>query len=363
MPKAILQLVIALLILSLTACGFKDIDNRFFVICVGIDEGKNHPYKVSLMLDIPSSKSEPGKSNALIISKEADSIAEAVRLMKSNVDKELDFGQTKIFVIGKRFARQHELKSSLDWLFRRRDIQQIAYLAIGEPDAATILNTNPKSERLRGNAMILALSGNGSESPYTVQEPLFDYFRRVNSHGEDAYMPIIRSHGDHILIDRVYAFSGDHASLELTPQETAAFNQLVMGQDRFIVKLPVAGQLVTFSATKIHVHYRFAQPLRAPSEVRFNIHVEVDVEDSPVSLFYHDWHQVERLIAEELQTQYMSLLKKLQEHHSDPVGLGIEYRAVNHQGDAEIAAWKDIYPELKFRVNVHVKFKSTGIIE
>lgn len=363
MVKAMLRWIAVLLLLSQSACGFKDIDNRFFVIVAGIDEGKTHPFKVSLMLAIPSPKTEPGAAKSVVISKEADTIAEAVRLMKSSVDKELDFGHTNVFVIGQSFAKHHDLSETLDWIYRRRDIQQIAMLAAGEPDAESILNTRPRSQRIPGNDLILALSGSGTESPYILREYLFDFYRRIRGNGVDAYLPIIQPEEDNLIINRALVMKGPRAALELSPEETASLNQLVRGFRRFVVKAKVEGQYVTFSVSKLKTRYRFAFPPSAPPEVRVQVAVEADLEDSPISLYHQDWGKLERIIAEKIQSEYTGLLLKLQEKESDPIGFGLHYRAVMHQGRAEFRNWKQLYPELKFRVNVKARFKSTGIIE
>ena len=355
--------MIGVMIITVCACGFKDIDNRFFVIAVGIDQGKAHMYKISLMLDIPHAKTQPGESRALVVSNEADTIAEAVRQLKSKVDKELDFGQCKIFIIGKSFAKAYEMSKSIDWIYRRRDIQQIANIAIGEPDAETVLNANPMSERIRGNALILALSGDGTESPYIVKEPIFDLFRRMHSHGINAYMPIVRSEEKSLVIDRVMIFKDTRAKLELTPEETASFNQIARSYKRFIIKTKVDGNPVTFSGTNLQVRYRFAPSESDPTEVRFHIRAEADLEDAATELYEMNWNKIEQIVAEQLKSEYESLLLKLQEHGVDPIGLGIRYRADNHKRELEIEKWKKIYPRLRFNVNVRVFFKSTGIIE
>lgn len=360
--SGLLWLAVSLLLFQ-SACGFKDIDNRFFVIIVGIDEGKEHLYKVSLMLAIPSPRTEPGVAKSVVITKEADTIAEAVRLMKSNVDKEFDFGQTKVFVIGKSFAEHQDLSDTLDWMFRRRDIQQISLLAVGSPDAESVLKTNPKSQRIPGNDLILALSGSGTQSPYILREYLFDFYRRIHSHGIDAYLPIIEPEEDNLVINRALVLKDTRGRLELSSEETATLNQLVHGFRRFIIKARIDGQNVTFSASKLSIRYRFSYPPSAPPEIRLHASVVADLEDTPISFFHKDWSKLERMIAERLESQYGDLLRKLQKQGVDPVGFGIRYRAVTHKGDAEIEQWKELYPEIKFRVTVKADFKSTGIIE
>ena len=351
------------LLFALSSCGFKDIDNRFFIMAVGIDEGRHHKYEVSLMLAVPSPKPETGESKSQVISQEADTIAEAVRRMKSVVDKEFDFGHAKVFVIGKSFIHHPDLLPSLNWIFRRRDIQQIAYMALGEPDAKTVISTRPHSERHPGNSLLLAMSGDGTESPYIVTETVFDFYRRNNAKGEDAYLPIVHASDRSLVVNRVAVLGRGSRRLELSPEETETFNQLVRGYSLFIIKAPVEGQTVTFSVSKLNIRRRFARPLSDTSEISFKVYAEADVEDSPQHLYRTNWSTLRQAVEEQLQTRYTELLRKLQKHRLDPLGLGLHYRAIAHRGNDEFETWKKLYPDIAFHVRARVKIRSTGIIE
>jgi len=347
----------------LSGCGFKDIDQRFFVIAVGVDRGQNSAYKISLKLAIPSAKTEPGESKSIVVSQEADSIAEAVRLMKSKVDKEFDFGQAKVIVIGKPYADSRELGTSLDWFYRRRDIQEIAYMAIGEPDAFTAVSTKPASERYPGNSLIMSFTREGTDSPYIVTEPLFDYYRRIHDFGKDPYLPIIEAEKDSFTIRRVAVMHHSRKVMELSEDETATFNQLVRQFPRFIIRTSVEGRPVTFYSVKTRVKYRILTPRSGPPEIRYTVKVLAEAEDSHTRLYGLNWKSLEKIIERHLEQKYTELLEKLQRVKADPVGFGIRYRATRHQGRTEYETWQTVYPNVKFNVNVKVRFWGTGIIE
>lgn len=363
MRKILLSLVAAVFLLLGSGCGLKDIDKRFFVIVIGIDKGESSLFKVTLKLAIPSPRTEPGEAKFQTISQEADSIAEAVRLMKSKVDKEFDFGQAKDIVIGKSFADTHEIGHSLDFFFRRRDIQEIANVSIGEPDAATVINAKPLSERLPGNSLILAFSDEGTESPYIIKAPLFDYYRRVFDLGKDPYLPIIRALEETFVINRVAILKTNYKRLELDPDETAALNQLARGYKRFIIKSPPNEPRLTFSSTRLKSTYKILTPKNGDPVIRFHIRVDVESEESEEKLFEKNWRDLERLAANQLKDQYDQLLTKLQKHGVDPIGFGIRYRATHHEGSKEYENWRKIYPNVRFDIRVDVHFRGTGIIK
>ena len=141
MPKAIYILLIMVSILSCTTgCVYKDIDKRFFVMAMGIDwTGKpGTPYLITIKLAIPTTKIGEGRAESQVESVEAASVAEAVRNIKARVDKELDFGQCKMFLFGKKLV-QHSMDEPLNWLNRRRDMQMVAFMAEAKPSANQLL--------------------------------------------------------------------------------------------------------------------------------------------------------------------------------------------------------------------------------
>ena len=121
---------------------------------------------------ITSAKVESGSSKTQIQTIDAPSIAEGVRHLKSFVDKELDFGHCRIFVMGKSLL-EHGDPESMSWFARRRDIQAVSFVGVGDPDALSVLRVTPESERYPGNALSLTFGNEGSESPYTTKDIFF----------------------------------------------------------------------------------------------------------------------------------------------------------------------------------------------
>ncbi len=142
----------------LSSCGFKDIDKRFFVVALGLDMSDNEkkPYRITLQLAVPSPKIEPGASKTQIETIESESISEGVRMLKAYVDKELDFGHCKVFIIGEKLARK-DYRDLLQWMMRRRDIQSVADIAIGKPDAESLLKVRPGLGALSGQHAVSQL--------------------------------------------------------------------------------------------------------------------------------------------------------------------------------------------------------------
>ncbi|PYI56891.1 Ger(x)C family spore germination protein [Paenibacillus flagellatus] len=368
------RFALSLLLLLLTAgCGskmagdFKDIDKRFFVMAIGVDangdrENGGKAYRVTIKLGIPSPRIEPGKSLFQLLTQDADTITEAIRLLKSRVDKELDFGHMKTILLGRELAEQ-DMREPLEWMFRRRDIQKIAYVAVGLPDAETILKTTPKSERLPANALFLSFDQEGTESTYIVTERLSDFRRRMREKGLDPYLPVIETEGQNYRINRVALFDKRKMAAMLTPDETRVFHQLLRGVAKFPLHTKADHLIFSVNIQSYKRKFRFRPGPSGDPILKGSIKMEGIAEESNVRLFDKDWSRIEKEAERQSRLRTVALLEKLRNYRVDPLGFGLLYRATHYKGEPDWEDWLKLYPKLQFQVNVQLRLEGTGLIK
>lgn len=188
-------LLLLLMCMTVTGCNFKDIDRRIFVVAIGIDPGKvEGTFKVSLKLAIPQGDVTKIDEKMQILTEESESISEALRRMKSKVEKELDYVHCKSLILGEQIAAK-DIRHVMDWAVRRRDIQLILNFAIGRPGALEVLQVKPPSERIPSNSLILAMNGQGTESPFISRVFSYQLMRSIYENGIDPILPIIEAQG------------------------------------------------------------------------------------------------------------------------------------------------------------------------
>jgi len=357
---AVLSLSLALL--TLTGCGFKDIDKRFFVVGTGIDWSGNEskPYRITLQLAIPSPKIEPGSSKIQYETIDAPTIAEGVRMLKAYVDKELDFGHCKMMIIGEELAKR-DINPAINWMLRRRDIQSVATLAVGRPTAETVLHVHPASERYPGNALLLSFGADGTESSYNYVETLSGMERRLSEKGMDPALAVITNDGkDSFIINQVALFDKEKIKMILTPAETQLFNQM---SDHFM-KASMHGMFkgtpMVIAINQLNSSFRI-QRKTDPVLVTMKVKMDVVFEEAPNGLFDRAWKPVEDALASEYEKAAITLLKKIQQQNIDPFGFGLRYRAI-HPGKDAWKHWKELYPDAKFNVEALVKIEGTGLV-
>jgi spore germination protein KC len=363
--------VVSIMVVSLfgllTGCGFKDIDKRFFVVTVGVDkpEKKGMNYKVELKLAIPSSSERFGSNNSLIVTEEAETVTEAVRLIKSKVDKELDFGHTKAVIFGDSLMNEpNALKEVMDWFTRRRDIQMITWMGLGRPDALAVLRASPKTERLPANQLFMFFGQTGTESAYIVSEYLFDLRRRMRERGLDPVLPIVQAReADQLTVNKTAVFNKERRVLNLSPDETKIFNTFFHNIGKTDVKVNNGSQTFAISMDSIKTKYSCRKDANGKDYVYVTIAMTGILEEARASVDLKLLTEYERLAEKELSTRAGDLFRKLQKAGVDPIGFGLDYRAHRMTEQAEWERWEAEYPEIEFRIDAKVKLLGAGVIE
>jgi len=358
--------VLLFLLLSALACvggcGFKDIDKRFFVVAIGIDSGvRPNTYKVTLRLAVPSSKFESGKAVTEIESFEAPSIAEAVRHLKSLVDKELDFGHCRVILFGKPLVEKN-IETPLNWLVRRRDIAMVSFMGMAEPNANDVLKLHPLSERYPGNALLLSFGSEGTESSFTLTEYLFDLLRRQKETGKDGYLPVIRRDpdGNSYQVFNVAFLDKKKLRLTLTPEETQLFNISAKQFHKSAIAVPYEETRIVLALTQVRTRIQVSDG--DIPEVTMSIRATGFLEEGPERLLPGNLPKIEKHLEAELTDQLQRLLYKIRDSGVDPYGFGLRYLAQHFGKTKEWNKWKQAYPRIRFRVVSDISLDKTRLV-
>ncbi|TXC91573.1 Ger(x)C family spore germination protein [Metabacillus litoralis] len=366
MIRRLLLLTIVLLLFLTSGCGYKDIDKRFFVVSIGVDKSKEeNKYDVTLKLAVPSNESKSGSDEAKIITESAQSISEAVRLMKSKVDKEFDFSHAKVIVFGEELAKGEDLEHIFDWFERRRDIKDIAWAAIGSPTALEVLEAKPVGERIPSNSLFLTFSSAGTETPYIHTVYLFDFTRKQVERGVSPILPIIKTEENELAINTISIFSNMKVALVLEKEQTKFLNMLMVHVSKFDIRVDNEDNspYFIFSTDNVKANYDLIVNEKSPSKISYKIKVNGVVEEAFDDLEDTKIKEYEKLLEKQLESKILDLLMQLQKEKVDPIGFGLKYRAMNKGKESEkIETWNNIYSNLEFDINVTAEMDHVGVI-
>ncbi|MFC5452728.1 Ger(x)C family spore germination protein [Paenibacillus aestuarii] len=358
MRKALLCFI---LLVWISGCEFKDIDKRFFVVAMGVDwtGKKDKPYLITLRLAIPASKVGEGLAESQVEKVESPSIAEGIRNLKAHVDKEFDFGHCRVFLFGDKLVKE-SMAEPLNWLSRRRDVQLISFLAVASPNAFDVLSANPTTERLTGNAFFLTFGREGTESPYTVTEYLFDSFRRFKEKGLDPFLPVVSFDGDSYVAERLVLLNKKKETLTLDPEETKIFNLSANKFNRSGIAADYKGKRLALFISRVSRDVSIDKgdvPV-----VHLRLKVTGMVEESTVSLMDSNVAKAQSVLEQSLNKSLEDLLVKIRDAGVDPYGFGLRYLAQYFGSEQDYEYWRNVYPNVQFQVDTRVVIESTGLV-
>ncbi|AIQ61381.1 Ger(x)C family spore germination protein [Paenibacillus borealis] len=364
--RGVVFLLLLLMCMTVTGCNFKDIDRRIFVVAIGIDPGKEEgTFKVSLKLAIPQGDVTKIDEKMQILTEESESISEALRRMKSKVEKELDYVHCKTIILGEQIATK-DIRHVIDWAMRRRDIQSILNFAIGRPGALGVLQVKPPSERIPSNSLILAMSGQGTESPFISSVFSYQLMRSIYENGIDPILPIIEAQGkEQFLIDKIALLDKNKIKLVLTPDETRLFNLLSRSNLRTNFPAHLGGGLYQYYTERSSSSYRIVTQHEDDPYIRYTIKIRAILEENSTEdmVTHHMLKRIGEAGAAELSEAVTALLIKICDSGMDPLGWGLHYGARHWNNDTEMAVWESLYPRMKFQVKAEVDVKYSGMIK
>lgn len=363
--KTLLKGMAILLLLLTAGCEYKDIDRRLFVVAIGVDPGqKEDTLKVSAKIAIPQGDVSKLDEKMQILTEESSSISEALRRMKSKVEKELDYVHCKSIVLGEGLADQ-DIGHVLDWAIRRRDIQLILNFAVGRPEALKVLEVRPPSERIPSNSLIMAMNGEGTESPFITRVFAYQLMRSMYEVGKDPILPVIEAQGtEQFLIDKVALLDKQKIRLVLSPDETRLFNLLSRSNLRTNFSADTDGEMYQYYTESSSSSYRISTPAEGEPRIRYKIKITGIIEESSNQdlVTAGKLKEVSSAARKKLEKDVNALLVKIQKSGLDPLGWGLHYGARHWNNATEMKVWAELYPQLQFEVAAVVKIKYSGMI-
>jgi len=142
-------------LLALTSCWDKtEIENRAFVVAIGIDKAEEagERYTVTLSLPAPSDGKEGDEDDPPHIKKaSAQTVTEAIKKIDAETDTPLYFGQAKMLVLGESLLQEPALvQSALDVFNRHQEIDRAMYVLAAHGLGADVLTATPPGDALPG---------------------------------------------------------------------------------------------------------------------------------------------------------------------------------------------------------------------
>lgn len=357
-------------LILLSGCGeFKDIDKMAFVSMIGIDESGNpdNPYKIILKLYVPTSsfKENPAPEYTYLI-KEGLTMDETISLLESHIDKKLDFGHSKLIVVGEKMLQNKKNKVILDFLIRRPDIQMISYFAVGRPNAEEIVKFAPAGETALQPTIFNYFDNSGAETSYIVTSFLFDFRRRMKEDGISPILPIVEMNESktHFTINKSIVLEEDKPPYELDSEKTLLVKLLSNEAKSIFYRVKREDELFVTKLDTIKPHYTVDIKDNHKVSIKVDIKLAGIITESKNSLRNKELPRYSKLLDEEMKEKVTSIINELKRKGYDPIGFGLSLNShtlpKNRMNDKE---WLSAFQNADVEVKVDSSLKSTGSIQ
>jgi len=364
--RAFVILFIVGTLLIQSGCGFKDIDKRIFVLSIGVDhtDNKEKPYRVILKLSVPSGSLKESGAEYTYLIKESESISTAIRLLKTETDKELDFGHAKVILFGEEILH-HDYREIMDFFLRRRDIQTVSWVGVGKPSAEEVLTAEPNSEMAGAHALFNYFDQNGVESQLIVTTYLFDFRRRVLEKGIDPILPILmaKENNKRIDLNKSIVVNDKNEVFTLNEKQTAIYNLLTNNIERLDIRVHNEDVNFTVAIDTANVGYQLITEQKKKPIIEMDVEMIGIIQEADMITNPEKLRAYSNATSKTVKKDVLETLTQFQKNGMDPIGFGVRYKATRLPNNKRNQEWQSLYPEVEFKINVNATLKSTGVIE
>ncbi len=174
-----LSLLLALTLL-LGGCGYYvEVNEKSYVIALGVDKGKNDLIKVSFLFTSPDSGDEDGggekKKEKDIVTLEAPTVYSAIRLLDTFRSKRIDLTHTKLIVFSRELAEKG-IEHYVTEFVNTRDFRPSVYLCVSEGKAEKFFHSIEPKQDLYIEKYIDRLFGKVTNNSVNEAYLYYDYF-------------------------------------------------------------------------------------------------------------------------------------------------------------------------------------------
>lgn len=368
-------LAILLLMLTGTACwDARSLDQRAFVVMLGIDPGPDEGFRVSLQVQragFEEEKKEKGGTPASrVLAAEGRTLREALERVRDDLAREVDTTFLDVIVIGKEVAANYGL-DELDWLVRTFRIPVSAFVSVAPGDAETVVRAGAAGYGMPAeHALFGLIGGSWTRSAAIVPGPMWMVFNRnYFTQLEDPFAPVLSGEGGQLHWNGLAVFRGHTLAGLLDERDAAIFNLLMGSRSERVITADISdvpGAKATLYVQRARVKRKVTWEGNRPA-----IQVQIMARGTLQELTkmrltsLRNEKAVETALADALILEMKRLISHLQALDADPVGFGelarqeAPYRKEVQNGDA----WREVYRDARVEVTARVIMVAPGYMK
>lgn len=366
--KLRLLCLLPLLILTPGCWDLHDVNSIAFVLGMGIDvpsNPNNAKYKVTFQLAEPIPSHEGPTTQSFVISKDADSVLQAIQLAQASLSRRISLSHLRAVVIGEDIAKRESFQDLINYLLREPDLAlQLRLVFVQNAQARDLLDTKEKFEK-RPTAALVRMGCFSEQIAIVRTRDFLDFLSDLKSSNGTAYgsRALLPKGENLILRDGAAVFKDWKLVAWLNGEEVLASNWLVE-KSQAVVVAKTEENTYTYEVRKKDTTFKPIINSGNPSML-----VKVTTEGMVMEEYGEDFDlsnpenikELELLFAKTIAQQVKSAIEKSQkELKADYLGFCKAFRRYEPKVFKSLN-WNEVYPTMPIEVEVECKIKAYGL--
>lgn len=356
-----------MIMLLITGCGETRILERLgFIHTTGYDfepKGKEDTLRVTIA--VPKADPEGSIKRETMTTVVASSKEARIHFSRQS-ELSLVSGQLRNVLFGETLARKG-IVEHIDTLVRDPMISQRVKVTVVKGTSYELLNKQYPNHPMPGQYIDRLLDKEAAKMMIPAVT-LYDFTRDLYDDGIDPVAPIVKPAGQDIALDGIALFKDDRYVSRIPPDEVLIFSILRRNfkKGEMSVDLKELGQersrllfSSVFNNQKVKVRRDSNGELSARIQVLLKGSVLEYIGDLDIANDA-ERHKLEKQIAEYVELRTKRMLKSMQKHRADGLGIGMHVRNSMSYAEWNKLNWDEVYPAMKIDCSAKVVIKHYG---
>ncbi|HCT64007.1 MAG TPA: hypothetical protein DIC60_01835 [Lachnospiraceae bacterium] len=357
MNKNIMIAVIMCCALLLGGCyDSKEIDDRNFVISVGIDKGDNEKINVALGIAKPDAKTDSSVAEE-IKTIQGDTFAQAVKLTSSTDSQSMYFGHTKNIVLSSEILKDpDEVEEILDTMMRNNDFSLKMIMLCTKGKATDCIKSVEKSDNGEGLYIWDFYKNNANETEATTRLELNDMEEEFRL-GNSVVIPVISVEGDKIIIGGGAVASKNGLIGFLDENEMEGYVWVAENCAGHMVQASVGDELIPVAIAKSDAKVEFRDEGKLICDIKIDVRANVEGHGED-----YNPEDIQKALKDVIERQISNTINKAQTEYKTDI-FGVTEKISKKNEDLYNKYGKEeCFQKMQFNIDVDAKITGTGVI-
>lgn len=351
----------------MTGCNDRRIlEKTGFINVISYDKLPNGELKYSI--SIPNADTE-SENSRLVLNTVGKSSREARINLAREVNLLLVSGQLRSVLFGETIAKDG-IWEQMDTFIRDSTTSERMKIIMVDGDAGQLLEKEYKAHP-RSGSYIDQLLKKEAMAQSIPEATLYTFTRDYYDDGIDPVVPILKDGGKSIVLSGIGLFRGDKYVSRINPKDSLLFAFLYGNFNHGQINIDLSQEtqesknvMVTslISSREISVNHERNDEIN----VTINVKVRASVLEYRGKLHLSNKKErkkLEKELSENLTARSQQIIKLMQDHKSDNIGIGMYVRNSMSYKKWKDINWNEVFSKVNVKCNINLTFKDTGFRE